>query len=353
MRRARLRRAAVWAAATAAIAAVLAPGQAESTTTYTHGYDISWPQCSDHGDGGAATYLPSSSGANYVILGLTHGAGHTVNPCLRSQLAWAKSHHVLVGAYLVPSYPTTQQLARATKGPYGTCSSKDTLCRAANDGASQAADALKTMRQVGLPAPMVWVDVEFRHYHSWTHSQTANTRVVSGVLRGLTLAGMPYGVYTTAYMWDHIVGHRYVVDAPNWLPGGSGKPSDAEAMCPTTATGGTTWVVQYTRTYDENLTCPAMDAFAGYPGPLWPYRNTTLVPGSSGDAVTALQNALGLSPTTGLFDPQTEQVVLQFQMAHNLQVDGIVDTDDWTALGAFVLTGGHPFLLPEVVAPVS
>src|SRR4051794_10570659 len=110
-----MRRVAVWAT-TAGLVAAAAWAAGGAATTYTHGYDVSWPQCSSHGDGTAARSMPSS-GRNYVILGLTHGAGHTVNPCLPAQLSWAKAHHVPVGAYLVPSYPTSEQIAAASTGP--------------------------------------------------------------------------------------------------------------------------------------------------------------------------------------------------------------------------------------------
>jgi peptidoglycan hydrolase-like protein with peptidoglycan-binding domain len=338
-----LRRPLAWAAAVAVAAAVMAHSGAASTT-YTHGYDISWPQCR----GSHASSLPGS-GATYVILGLTHGAGHTTNPCLSGQVAWAKAHHVLAGAYLVPSYPTPREQADASTGPAGTCGDAD--CRRANDGAKQAADALAVMNDAGLPAPMVWVDVEFRHYRSWSTDRTANADVIRGVFLGLESAHVPYGVYTTSYMWKKIVGGMQA-DVPNWLPGGSGKPADARAVCRATGTGGPTWLGQYTRHFDEDLTCPAMDATPGHPGPLWPYRHMALSLGSTGAAVTALQHAIGTLEVTGTYDDQTLASVLAFQGEHDVPVDGTFDDDDWKALGADDLVGGHGFLLPQVVAPI-
>jgi len=346
-----MRRAAVWSAAVSIIAAVaLAAGGA--STTYTHGYDVSWPQCSGkNGTGHAARSMPKSN-ARYVILGLTHGAGHTVNPCLGAQLAWAKSHHVPVGAYLVPSYPTKAQLAAASTGPYGTCGN-DTACRLSNDGARQATDALETMQEQGVPAPMVWVDVEFRRSPPWTDNHAANADVIDGVLTGLRAANMPYGIYTTSYMWSHIVG-SWKVDAPNWLPAGSGQPDDAKSMCAHTGTGGTTWITQYTRTFDENLTCPSMDATPGHYGPLYRWRNTVLRQGDTGPAVRALQQVLGApAEVTGTFDQRTLAAVLAMQASHLLPVDGVVDNDDWRAVGAYTLYGAHGFLLAQVVAQVS
>src|SRR5438270_4435620 len=346
-----MRRAAVGAfAAGMVVAATTMAGGA--STTYTHGYDVSWPQCSGkNGTGPAARSMPST-GVRYVILGLTHGAGHTVNPCLGAQLSWAKEHHVPVGAYLVPTYPTKAQLAAASTGPYGTCGN-DTACRLGNDGAQQATDALETMKQQGVPAPMVWVDVEFRRSPSWSHNHANNAQVIDGVFTGLRTAAMPYGIYTTSYMWSHIVG-EWKVDAPNWLPAGSAKSDDAKTICRHSGTGGTTWLGQYTHGLDQDLTCPSMDATRGHYGPLYRWRNTVLREGDTGPAVTALQQALGApAAVTGTYDDRTLAAVLAFQASHLLPTDGVVDNDDWRALGAYALYGAHGFLLPRVVAPVQ
>lgn len=346
----RVRRAVVWLLATALAVVVMTAGQGASTT-YTHGYDISWPQCSSDGNGPAASAKPSSN-VHYVILGLTHGAGHTTNPCLDAQLAWARAHHVPVGAYLVPSFPTAAQLAAASSGPYGACTPSDRACRLGNDGAAQAADALATMQRAGLPAPMVWIDVEFRHVHPWSRSRTDNARVVDGVLAGVQLAHMPFGIYTTSYMWSHIVGSMRV-NAPNWLPAGSDKPGVARSECRATGSGGATWIAQYTRHFDEDLTCPVMDATPGHHGPMYRYRYTVLGMGSNGEPVRLAQQALG-SPAavTGTYDARTFAAVAAFQALHGLPIDGRIDNDDWRALGAYKLYGAHGFLLDRVVAPV-
>jgi hypothetical protein len=209
------------------------------------------------------------------------------------------------------------------------------------------------MQEQEVPAPMVWVDVEFRRHPSWSKSRADNARVIEGVLDGLRSAGMPFGIYTTSYMWQHIVGDLRV-DAPNWLPAGDGNPDHAKAKCRTTGTGGPTWIAQYTRALDENLTCPVMDATPGHHGPLYRHRNTVLQLGSTGAAVTALQRALGApAEITGTYDDRTMAAVVAFQAAHLLPTDGRVDNDDWRALGAYALYGAHGFLLGQVVAPVT
>ena len=73
------------------------------------GGDISWPQC-PKGMGipekrSEGLPLPDSS-ARFVVIGLTNGPGFVANPCLASQVAWAKSQHLLVSAYSVISGPT-------------------------------------------------------------------------------------------------------------------------------------------------------------------------------------------------------------------------------------------------------
>jgi hypothetical protein len=282
-----------------------------------------------------------------VILGLTHGTGHTANPCLAGQLAWARARGPAVGAYLVPSYPTPAQRSAAANGAYGACASS-LPCRLHNDGAAQAADAVRVMANVGLDVPMVWVDVEYRHTHPWSGSHAHNRSVLTGVFRGLRDAGVRYGVYTTSYMWGHLTG-GWTVQVPNWLPSGDGHPVDAKRMCRGSGTGGVTWLVQFTREWDEDLTCPVMNAIRGRPGPLWRFRHTTLSTGSSGPPVDALQRALGVSPT-GTYDVPTTLTVTEYQRAHGLPVTASVDTDDWRSLGAFKRVGGHRFLLTRMTS---
>ena len=333
-----VRRSVLTAAVLALVAAVL-PRAEGASTTWTQGYDVSWPQCS----GTQAHHLPAGS-PRYVVLGLTHGAGHTANPCLVDQLSWARGRGSAIGGYLVPSYPTAAQRSTATTGAYGVCTTL--RCKLRNDGAAQAADALGVMQQAGLDLPMVWVDVEFRAGPAWSRVDARNRAVLHGVVRGLRDAGMPLGVYTTSYMWQHITG-GWRLRVPNWLPAGNGDVGTAKSRCDMTGTGGRTWLAQYTREWDENLTCPVMDPSPGRPGPLWPYRHTTLTAGSTGDAVTALQRKLGAGES-GTYDAPTTVAVSQFQATSGLPVTGSVDSDDWRALGAFKRVGRHPFLLTRM-----
>jgi len=330
-----MRRAPVWVAVALVVCSLALPSSG-ALTTWTHGYDLSWPQCA----GARARHVPSDPG-RYVVIGLTHGAGHTANPCLGNQVGWARAHRTAIAGYLVPSYPTRAHRAAARSGFYGRCSSLN--CRLRNDGAAQAADAIRGMQRSGLDLPLIWVDVEFRYDPSWSSHRQRNRAVLSGVIDAIRAEGMRVGVYTTSYMWGRITG-GWRLDVPNWLPAGTGSARTARSRCATSGTGGTTWLVQYTREWDEDMTCPAMDANPGRPGPLWRYRNTTLSAGASGDPVTALQRALDISET-GDYDTATTAAVAQFQASRGLPVTGSIDGDDWRALGAWRRVGGHPFLL--------
>lgn len=314
-------------------------------TTFTHGFDVSWPQC--HGTG--ATHMPSTVPA-YLILGVTYGSGDTANPCLAGQLAWARERNVPVGAYLVPSYPTRYQRAVAGRGPFGNCatSKQPKWCRLRNAGAQQAASAVAVMREANVPAPMMWLDVEFRSVEPWHHhDHLSNRAVLQGVVRGMHQAHVPFGVYTTSYMWHAIAGH-YVLDVPQWLPSGTGRPRAAQAMCRETATGGPTWLVQYTKRLDNDLTCPVLDPVPGRPGPLWPYRNRTAKLFDRGRVVAVAQHRLGVKPT-GSYDVLTMLAARRYQQRHHLPVTGRVEKPEWKAWGAFRRHGGHPFLLRRIV----
>ena len=62
------------------------------------------------------------------------------------------------------------------------------------------------------------------------------------------------------------------------------------------------------------------------------WATTTIRLGSRGDAVTALQKALGGIAVDGDFGPQTDAAVRRFQTAKGLTVNGIVGPDVWQIL---------------------
>jgi hypothetical protein len=311
----------------------------------THGFDVSWPQCS----GTSSGHVPAGS-PSYVILGLTHGAGNTVNPCLGSQLDWAKSHGVRVGAYLVPSHPTKAQRALSDDGLFGTCVAS-ARCELRNNGAAQAQAAIATMQGVGLHPPRVWIDVELGTSRPWSPHIAANVALLRGVVAGLRAAHLPIGVYTTGAMWTQIAG-SFRLNVPNWLPSGDASVVHAGALCQTSATGGVTWLVQYTGALDSDLTCPVLNAVPGRHNALWQFRNTTQQLFSHGAAVSALQQAIGV-PVSGSYDAATAVEVGTWQRSKQLPTTGKITPTDWRAMGAYRLIGGHPFWLSRIASFTS
>jgi len=210
----------------------------------------------------------------------------------------------------------------------------------------QARDALASMHAAGLHAPRVWVDVEFRRFPRWPHRHRANAAVVQGIVRGLRAAHKPLGVYTTSYMWHAIVG-GYRLRVPNWLPVGHGSPRGAMRMCDTTATGGVTWLAQYTRRLDSDLTCPVLDPTPGHHGRLWRFRKLTLTLNSHGPAVRAVQHRVG-DQVSGWYGPLTAAAVRKWQRTNGLQPTGRVTRVEWRAMGAYRNHGGHGYLLSKI-----
>ncbi len=75
--------------------------------------------------------------------------------------------------------------------------------------------------------------------------------------------------------------------------------------------------------------------------PLNPYAATTLRLGSSGPAVTALQEALGGLTADGAFGPLTQARVVAFQQANGIApADGVAGPSTWAALMGVVLGSG-------------
>jgi hypothetical protein len=232
-----------------------APAQAAAPVV---GNDISWPQCpkgmgisSRRSEG--QPMPPTSS--RFVVIGLTNGPGFYPNPCLKSQVDFAKKRHLWTAAYAMTTYPTAAQLTKyGSKGPYkGT----DRLSRLGNAGFSQAQYNVSIMRHAGLRSPMVWVDVEPYRVAPWSKSKTGNRAVLRGVLRGYAKAGLKVGFYSTPYLWRGIVGDlRY--GAPEWRATGHTNRATAQRACSSASIqGGRAVMGQWVyRNRDWDVLCP-------------------------------------------------------------------------------------------------
>ena len=88
------------------------------------------------------------------------------------------------------------------------------------------------------------------------------------------------------------------------------------------------WLALMGRPYTK--TAPTPPPAAAHP--LQQYAQTTLRVGSRGNAVAALQRALGGLTADGVFGPATEAKVKTYQQSKALTVDGVVTPNVWNAL---------------------
>lgn len=224
-----------------------------------YGADVSWPQC-PKGMGipqrqGEGQPMPLPA-AKYVVLGLTNGPGFTRNPCLADEFAWARDHHLMVGAYSVVSFPPVPDLARhGGQGPYDATKPGGRL---ANDGYAQAIFNVRTLEQLQLNAPFVWVDVEPYPVFPWSPDPAANALVVQGAVRGYQRVGYQVGFYSAPGLWKQVVGGlRFGL--PEWRAGGKTGADEAARRCSSdwSFQGGPAVLGQWTDgTRDHNRTCP-------------------------------------------------------------------------------------------------
>jgi hypothetical protein len=219
------------------------------------GNDISWPQC-PRGMGipekrSEGLPLPDTT-ARFVVIGLTNGPGFVANPCLASQVAWARSRHLLVAAYSVISGPTRFS-------PSGV--SGEEL------GRRQARFNIASMRKAGLQTPIVWLDVESVPHFDWGPDKAANAAVVRGAAKGYADAGYTVGVYSTPYLYESVVGNL-ALRVPEWRAAGQTSRAEALRRCRRdwVIQGGTAVLGQWVEDQrDRNVTCPGASMHL----PLW------------------------------------------------------------------------------------
>ncbi|WP_374971107.1 hypothetical protein [Terrabacter sp. BE26] len=256
LRRAALALTAAVAALVPAITSSSAPAASAASAPIT-GVDISWPECPQVMNRLKQPVKPMPvNGTRMVVLGLTSGPPLTANPCLGSQLAWAKAHHVYTAAYAVTNPPLPAQVKQyALAGPYR---SKDWRNPLWNFGWAQAQFNVNTMRRIGLSTPTVWIDVEFYQKTPWSSNRAANVAVFNGALNAYRAAGYHVGVYSTGYQWRSIFGNaRY--NLPEWHTTGTSSLNTALRECGGASFQGGRPVLSqwWNSTKDYDVVCPS------------------------------------------------------------------------------------------------
>lgn len=239
-------------------AAMLAP-PASAATEY--GHDISWPQCPN------GKPMPPST-TDFVIIGLTNGLAFTRNPCLASQIRWARDNDIRAQAYTMATFPTPAQIdSHRDDGPWPSASRADQL---RNVGYAEGRAAVASLSAVGWRPGVVWVDVEPRLNQPWPSDTSVqrleNRYVIAGLLRALHDAGYGYGLYSYQSAWQAITDSWQLSGVPVWSPAGIlDHPTEASDLCLNPSfSGGPVYLAQWTDgTFDFNMTCNSV-SFADF-----------------------------------------------------------------------------------------
>jgi putative cell wall-binding protein len=151
----------------------------------------------------------------------------------------------------------------------------------------------------------------------WSGQSTSSVKVAQAKL-GVSADGAFGPLTRTAlFAWQKRVSvpATGVLDKPTWaklVPSSTTAPEPTDTPSPAPS-------------------APATDPAAATTTMLTPYLSSTLLPGSRGAAVVALQKALGIT-ADGAFGAGTEATVISFQTSVNLPPTGQVDPATWSAL---------------------
>jgi len=246
--------------------------------------DVSFPQC-----GGA---LPRRDNGYAAVLGTNNGIAFSRNPCLVSQLGWAKR---LAGPPAFYANTGNPGPARARRWPLGQSSPK--VCSGSNPDSlgcaydygwnaawasyTVAVDAAQRLHRVGREDARAraanvswWLDVETMN--SWrtiddgvsTHTRESDVAAIAGEVDALRAIGVEsVGIYSTGLQWNQITGGDRVTGdrfagIPVWLAG-YGSKADAIGGCTDSSfTDGPVQMTQYLGSddFDADVVCGSASA---------------------------------------------------------------------------------------------
>ncbi|WP_354189198.1 hypothetical protein [Arthrobacter sp. UYCu712] len=193
------------------------------------GIDVSWPQC--------GKTLPEQPA--FAVVGVNNGLANTTNPCLATQLAWARSApspaatpQPRVALYVNTANPglkgfwwPTSNTYNGTRvaNPYGNCALRIFRACAYIYGYAKAHDDAR-IRGIDNPASYLWwLDVETEN--TWQSDKKANVAVLEGMAVYFKGIGARVGIYSTGYQWRKVAGSvpsaSPLAGLPSWLAGAS------------------------------------------------------------------------------------------------------------------------------------
>ncbi|MEA2145627.1 MAG: hypothetical protein QOG59_1214 [Solirubrobacteraceae bacterium] len=226
-------------------------------TSPSTGYDVSYPQCS------------GSYPANplFGIVGVNGGRANTANPCVASELRWARSapgqkhpKQPSLSLYINTGNPGGRRVADWPSGgtapAYGACNSRLTNACSYIYGEQRAAHSYRlvaALNPVWAQTAPWWLDVEVTA--SWAGTYQLNIAALQGFIAGLHNAGAtgPIGIYSTSAQWKDITGltahttsTAFHGSPPDWVAGTTATLMQARQNCTSRGfTGVTPTLAQY------------------------------------------------------------------------------------------------------------
>ena len=235
--------------------------QAASVPPTSLGYDISFPQC--------GAKLPAATG--FGVVGVDNGHSFSVNPCLASEITWARTSLSQSAQFYVntdnpgPSnnanWPQSQSTPKLCSGANSVSCSYDYGWNAAQ-ASFQAVVSAETQLSAASPTAAAlgaqwWLDVEtgnawqsLRTGSAPTSAQFANdAATLQGQLAYFASIGVgTVGIYATSLQWGAIVGKNTgstFASNPLWVPGYATLAAAQAACSMTSFTGGRIAMIQY------------------------------------------------------------------------------------------------------------
>lgn len=223
----------------AVVVAIILIGGGSPPTT---GYDASYPQCS-------GSYPPNPL---FGIVGVDGGLANNANPCLGSELRWARGapgqkqpQQPSLSLYIDTANPGAHHVADWPGGGatpvYGACNGRLTNACSYIYGEERAAHSYRLVAALDPAAAKTapwWLDVELAA--SWAGTYQLNIAALRGFVAGLHDAGAtgPVGIYSTAAQWHEITGltaqtTRTAFDGrlPDWAAGTRATLAQARQSC--------------------------------------------------------------------------------------------------------------------------
>lgn len=239
------------AAVALTVGASSAGARAIRPRTLPAGYDVSYPQCGHS--------LPTN--VSFGIVGVNDGIVFSANPCLASELAWAKRYEAAPILYANTADPgaalSSHWPAGQTTPEYCDPAQTGSAACSYDYGWNAAANSYADAASAGATATEWWLDVESAN--SWESNTANNVAELQGEVAYLQSQGATtVGFYANASDWKAITGDTTAFASfPSWRPGASTQRTAASFCGTAGVTGGPTRYSQYASGgFDADVRCP-------------------------------------------------------------------------------------------------